>query len=84
VQRHRCVSWVAGSAMAGKRGFCFVWEGVGWCVGVGVGVGAARRADDAREESRLRDALRVVVVNAEYTCSLSRDVFQFCNEYYTP
>jgi hypothetical protein len=28
--------------------FCFVWEGAGWCVGVGVGVSAARHADDAR------------------------------------
>jgi hypothetical protein len=28
--------------------FCFVWEGAGWCAGVGVGVGATMRVDDAR------------------------------------
>jgi hypothetical protein len=70
--------------MAGKRGFVLFGKArAGASVLVLVSVLRGVRTM-LGEESRLRDALRVVVVNAEYTCSLSRDVFQFCNEYYTP
>jgi hypothetical protein len=70
--------------MAGKRGFVLSGKArAGASVLVSVSVLRGMRTI-LGEESQLRDALRDIVVNAEYICSLSRNVFQSCNEYHTP
>jgi hypothetical protein len=74
--------------MAGKRGFVLfgkAWPGASGLV-LGLVLVSVLRGMRTMlgEESQLRDALRDVVVNAGYTCSLSRNIFQSCNEYHTP